>query len=66
MSLNTLGYNTAIALGAFFGGVFADNVGVRSAFWFGVALMAASLAVTLGTRPKTSAALPEDVMAAGG
>ncbi|MGV9307965.1 MFS transporter [Nonomuraea sp. NPDC004354] len=66
MSLNTLGYNTAIALGAFFGGVFADNVGVRSAFWFGVALMAASLAVTLVTRRKTSAALPEEVMAAGG
>ncbi|WP_433467115.1 MFS transporter [Spirillospora sp. CA-128828] len=50
MSLNTMAYNTSIALGALFGGLFADHVGVRSVLWFGVALTAASLLVTLLTR----------------
>ncbi|WP_194814804.1 MFS transporter [Nocardia sp. XZ_19_385] len=52
MSINTLAYNTSIALGALFGGLFADRVGVTGAVWFGVALMAVSLLVTLGARRK--------------
>ncbi|MGH8964602.1 MAG: MFS transporter, partial [Actinomycetes bacterium] len=47
MSLNTMAYNTSIALGALFGGLFADHLGVTSVVWFGVALMAASLALHL-------------------
>ncbi|WP_245919008.1 hypothetical protein [Actinomadura mexicana] len=47
MSLNTLAYNTSIAVGALFGGLFADHLGVRSVLWFGAALTAASLLVTL-------------------
>ncbi|MBP2706080.1 MFS transporter [Microbispora sp. RL4-1S] len=43
MSLNTMAYNTSIALGALFGGLFADHLGVSSVVWFGVALTAASL-----------------------
>jgi len=64
MSLNTMAYNTSIALGAFFGGLFANNLGVRSVLWFGVALAAASLLVTLGTRRKTSRTAPGDAPAA--
>lgn len=51
MSLNTLGYNTSIALGALFGGLFADHLGVGSAFWFGAALTAASLLIALRSAP---------------
>ncbi|MGW4586707.1 MFS transporter [Amycolatopsis thermoflava] len=47
MSLNTMAYNTSIALGALFGGLFADHLGVTSVVWFGVALTAASLLLTL-------------------
>jgi predicted MFS family arabinose efflux permease len=47
MSLNTLAYNTSIALGAFFGGLFADHLGVTSVFWYGVALTAASLLLVI-------------------
>ncbi|MGF6887099.1 putative MFS family arabinose efflux permease [Nocardia sp. GAS34] len=47
MSINTLGYNLSIALGALVGGLFADNLGVRSTLWFGVALTAASLALAM-------------------
>ncbi|WP_223842947.1 MFS transporter [Amycolatopsis methanolica] len=47
MSLNTMAYNTFIALGALFGGLFADHLGVTSVVWFGVALTAASLLLTL-------------------
>jgi predicted MFS family arabinose efflux permease len=43
MSLNTLAYNTSIALGAFFGGLFADHLGLTSVFWYGMVLTAASL-----------------------
>lgn len=50
MSLNTLAYNTCIALGALFGGLFADNFGVRSVVWFGASLLALSLLFTLRTR----------------
>ncbi|MEU0091920.1 MFS transporter [Kribbella sp. NPDC006257] len=52
MSLNTMAYNTSIALGALFGGLFADHVDVRSVFWFGIALTAGSLVVTSLTWPK--------------
>ncbi|UWZ35054.1 MFS transporter [Dactylosporangium roseum] len=56
MSINTLGYNTSIALGALFGGLFADRLGVESAVWFGVALAAAALLTTLATGRSRKAA----------
>jgi len=64
MSINTLGFNVSIALGALIGGVFADQAGLSSAVWFGVVLTAASVVVTLGTRRPArvtpdSAPLPE-------
>jgi predicted MFS family arabinose efflux permease len=49
MSLNTMAYNTCIALGALFGGLLADHLGVTSVIWFGAALAAASLLLRLGT-----------------
>ncbi|QYC38314.1 Purine ribonucleoside efflux pump NepI [Nonomuraea coxensis DSM 45129] len=49
MSLNTMAYNTSIALGALFGGLFADHLGVTSVVWFGVALTTGSLLVNLAT-----------------
>lgn len=49
MSLNTMAYNTCIALGALFGGLFADHVGVTSVIWFGAVLAAVSLLLRLGT-----------------
>jgi predicted MFS family arabinose efflux permease len=64
MSLNTMAYNTSIALGALFGGLFADNLGVRSVPWYGAALTAASLLFTLGTRRNTPRAAPDDPSAA--
>ncbi|MGS2618801.1 MFS transporter [Micromonospora sp. LZ34] len=66
MSINTMGYNTSIALGALFGGWFADSLGVDSAVWFGVALTGAALLVTIGTRRKTAAVSAEDEMATTG
>lgn len=63
MSINTLGYNTSIALGALFGGLFADHLGVTSAVWFGVALTAASLLLTLATGRKASDAAPDAELA---
>ncbi|MEU0000997.1 MFS transporter [Streptomyces microflavus] len=45
MSLNTMAYNTCIALGALIGGLFADHMGVSSVVWFGIVLVA--LAVIL-------------------
>ncbi|MFY1690267.1 MFS transporter [Plantactinospora sp. WMMB782] len=64
MSINTMGYNTSIALGALFGGWFADTLGVDSAVWFGVALTGAALLVAIGTRRKTTAAVStEDELA---
>ncbi|HET6287065.1 MAG TPA: MFS transporter [Amycolatopsis sp.] len=50
MSLNTLAYNTSIALGALFAGLLADHAGITSVVWFGVVLTAASLLFTAGTR----------------
>ncbi|GAA2135985.1 MFS transporter [Actinomadura napierensis] len=65
MSLNTMAYNTSIALGALFGGLFADNLGVTSVVWFGVALTAGSLLLTLGTGRTASRTVPQDAPAAG-
>ncbi|MFC5662320.1 MFS transporter [Kitasatospora misakiensis] len=45
MSLNTMAYNTCIALGALVGGLFADHTGVTSVVWFGIVLV--GLAVLL-------------------
>jgi len=53
MSLNTMAYNTSIALGALFGGLFADHTGVRSVLWFGIALTAAAILVATLTGPRT-------------
>ncbi|ADB30945.1 major facilitator superfamily MFS_1 [Kribbella flavida DSM 17836] len=64
MSLNTMAYNTSIALGALFGGLFADHAGVTSVVWFGVVLTAASLLLTLGTGRRRSSSVSE--VAAGG
>ncbi|GAA0384311.1 MFS transporter [Microbispora corallina] len=64
MSLNTLAYNTSIALGALFGGLFADHLGVDSVFWYGVVLTAASVLLTLGTRRRTAQPVAENEMAA--
>ncbi|RMI32347.1 MFS transporter [Nocardia stercoris] len=47
MSINTLGYNLSIALGALIGGLFADHLGVRSTLWFAVALTAASVVLAV-------------------
>ncbi|GIE34038.1 MFS transporter [Actinoplanes italicus] len=55
MSINTLGYNTSIALGALFGGLFADRFGVPSAVWLGVGLASAALLITLATGRRSSA-----------
>jgi predicted MFS family arabinose efflux permease len=55
MSLNTMAYNTCIALGALVGGLFADHVGVTSVVWFGAALTAAALLFKLSTGRKTQA-----------
>ncbi len=54
MSINTLGYNLSIALGALVGGLFSDALGVRSALWFGAELTAAALllSLALGRRPR--------------
>jgi predicted MFS family arabinose efflux permease len=68
MSINTLGYNVSIALGALIGGVFADRSGVSSAVWFGAALAAGSLLVTLFTRRRevpAEAPAPEALAAVG-
>jgi predicted MFS family arabinose efflux permease len=54
MSLNTMAYNTSIALGALFGGLFADHTGVQSVIYFGIALTAASLLVTLVSGRRTA------------
>jgi predicted MFS family arabinose efflux permease len=63
MSLNTMAYNTSIALGALFGGLFADNLGVTSVVWFGVALTAASLLLALSTDRKASRIVSDDASA---
>ncbi|QKG24757.1 MFS transporter [Actinomadura verrucosospora] len=64
MSLNTMAYNTSIALGALFGGQLADNLGVTSVVWFGVALTAGALLLALGTGRRPSRGVPHDAAAA--
>ncbi|WP_134734063.1 MFS transporter [Amycolatopsis nivea] len=59
MSLNTMGYNISIALGALLGGLFANNVGLTGAMWFGVGLTAAALVsafASMRTAPADEAA----------
>lgn len=63
MSLNTMAYNTSIALGALFGGLFADHLGVTSVVWFGVVLTAASLLVMVGSGRKASPGVGEEARA---
>lgn len=58
MSINTLGFNVSIALGALIGGVFADQSGVAGAVWFGVALTTFSVLVSLFSRRQN----PESVV----
>ncbi|MEV0824953.1 MFS transporter [Nonomuraea rubra] len=64
MSLNTMAYNTSIALGALFGGLFADHLGVTSVVWFGVALTAASLLLTLATGRRAGRATSDEELVA--
>lgn len=66
MSLNTLAYNTSIALGALFGGLFADHLGVTSVVLFGVALTAASLLLTLTTGRKVSRPASDEELVTSG
>ncbi|QKW39825.1 MFS transporter [Actinomadura sp. NAK00032] len=54
MSLNTMAYNTSIALGALFGGLFADHLGVTNIAWFGVILTGAALLLMATTGGRTS------------
>lgn len=54
MSLNTMAYNTSIALGALFGGLFADHLGVTNIAWFGVILTAAALLLVATTGGRTT------------
>ncbi|MER6346542.1 MFS transporter [Streptomyces sp. NPDC001595] len=49
MSLNTMAYNTCIALGAVFGGLLVDHVGVTSVVWFGIVLMALAVLLRVAT-----------------
>ncbi|MFG1858615.1 MFS transporter [Actinomadura geliboluensis] len=58
MSLNTMAYNTSIALGALFGGLFADHLGVTNIAWFGVILTAAALLLVAGTGGRTTRPSP--------
>ncbi|MEV0566997.1 hypothetical protein [Dactylosporangium sp. NPDC050588] len=66
MSINTMGYNTSIALGALFGGWFADSLGLDSALWFGVALTGAALLVTVAIRRTATVPASEDELATTG
>ncbi|MFD0312693.1 MFS transporter [Streptomyces flavalbus] len=62
MSLNTMAYNTCIALGSLLGGLLVDHAGgVTSVIWFGVALAAASLLLRLGTGRKGNTSADEPV-----
>lgn len=59
MSLNTMGYNISIALGALLGGLFANNFGLAGAVWFGVALTAAALLSAFGSHREASSSPTE-------
>ncbi|MFJ9884710.1 MFS transporter [Streptomyces sp. NPDC091287] len=54
MSLNTMAYNTCIALGALIGGLFADHVGVTSVVLFGIVLVALAVIVGAATGRRTT------------
>lgn len=56
MSLNTMAYNTSIALGALFGGLVVDNLGVTNVIWFGMALTAMSMLLRIAVRRRTGCA----------
>ncbi|MGW8669812.1 MFS transporter [Streptomyces niveus] len=57
MSLNTMAYNTCIALGALIGGLFADHVGVTSVVWFGIVLVALAVILRASTGRRTTPAI---------
>jgi predicted MFS family arabinose efflux permease len=56
MSLNTMAYNTSIALGALIGGGLVDATGVTQVVWLGAGLTAAAagLALVTGSRRSTA------------
>lgn len=54
MSLNTMAYNTCIALGALIGGLFTDHVGVTSVVWFGIVLVALAVILRASTGRRTT------------
>ncbi|MFB7513069.1 MFS transporter [Streptomyces sp. NPDC056144] len=54
MSLNTMAYNTCIALGALIGGLFADHTGVTSVVWLGIVLVALAVLLRAVTGRKTA------------
>jgi predicted MFS family arabinose efflux permease len=54
MSLNTMAYNTSIAVGALIGGLLVDSLGVSSVVWFGAALTAVALLIVLSAPRTTS------------
>lgn len=54
MSLNTMAYNTSIALGALFGGLLADHTGINTTIYFAITLTTAALLLTLTTRTRTA------------
>ncbi|MFI9818232.1 MFS transporter [Saccharothrix variisporea] len=56
MSLNTMGYNISIALGALLGGLFAGGFGTTGAVWFGVALTVAALLTAFASHRDTARA----------
>jgi predicted MFS family arabinose efflux permease len=66
MSLNTMAYNTSIALGALLGGLLTDQLGVRSVFWLGVALTTAALLAALSTRRASARTQPDEAVAEHG
>ncbi|GAA1553214.1 MFS transporter [Kribbella hippodromi] len=52
MSLNTMAYNTSIALGALFGGLLADHTGIITTIYFAITLTTTALLLTLTTKPQ--------------
>ncbi|MFI7288380.1 MFS transporter [Streptomyces anulatus] len=54
MSLNTMAYNTCIALGAVIGGLFADHTGVTSVVRFGIVLVALAVIVAAANGRRTA------------
>ncbi|MDX3000303.1 MFS transporter [Kribbella solani] len=54
MSLNTMAYNTSIALGALFGGLLADHTGINTTIYFAITLTTAALLLTRTTRTRTA------------